>query len=96
MAKGYWIVHITVTDRRSIRAISKLPNFPLRRLALSFSCAAALSWLQKNAARGRHVVIEFETYERAIACYKSADYQDAMKLRRAYAQSEIVIVEGIA
>jgi MoaA/NifB/PqqE/SkfB family radical SAM enzyme len=35
-----------------------------------------------------------ESYERALACYNSEAYQAAAKLRRAYAHSELLIVEG--
>jgi uncharacterized protein (DUF1330 family) len=48
----------------------------------------------EGPARERHVVIEFESYDQALACYRSEAYQAAAKLRRAYAQSELLIVEG--
>jgi uncharacterized protein (DUF1330 family) len=44
--------------------------------------------------RERHVVIEFDSYARALECYASPEYQAAVPLRQAYADSEIVIVEG--
>ena len=42
----------------------------------------------------RHVVIEFETLEKAVACYESPEYQEASVFRKAGGVVENVIVEG--
>ena len=43
----------------------------------------------------RFVVIEFPSLEKAVACFESADYQEAAAFRRAGAgEVENVIVEG--
>ncbi len=39
-------------------------------------------------------LIEFESYEPPPTCYNSPEYQTAAKLRQAFSDSEIVIVEG--
>lgn len=94
MAKGYWIVHVTVTDAE---------NYPqyLAADAIAFEKYDALFLVRGGQCEGpegpireRHVVIEFESYERALACYNSPEYQAAAKLRQEFSDSEIVIVEG--
>ena len=42
----------------------------------------------------RYVVIEFETLEKAVACFESPEYQEASVFRRAGGVVENVIVEG--
>ena len=43
----------------------------------------------------RHVVIEFPTYEEAIACHRSPEYQKARLFRlNGVGDNELVIVEG--
>ena len=43
----------------------------------------------------RHVVIEFPTFEQAVACFESSEYQEACAFRRAGGGIvENVIVEG--
>lgn len=95
MSKGYWIVHVDVTDPE---------NYPkyLAQDALAFEKYDAVFHVRggkcvgpEGPVRSRHVVIEFESYERALECYNSPEYQKAVKLRQAYSDSEIVIVEGV-
>jgi uncharacterized protein (DUF1330 family) len=43
----------------------------------------------------RHVVIEFPTFERAIACHRSPEYQQARRFRlNGVGENELVIVDG--
>jgi uncharacterized protein (DUF1330 family) len=42
----------------------------------------------------RHVVIEFESYEAARACYDSPEYQAAIRIREEASTGDIVIIEG--
>ena len=94
MAKGYWIVHVTVTDAENypqyVAADTPvLESYGARFLARGGRCEAP-----EGPARERHVVIEFDSYEQALACYHSPEYQAAARLRQAFSDSELVIVEG--
>ena len=43
----------------------------------------------------RHVIIEFPTYEDAVACHQSPEYQDARLFRlNGVGDNELVIVDG--
>ena len=44
--------------------------------------------------RARSVVIEFPSYQTALACYRSAGYQAAAALRKGRAEIDLIIVEG--
>ena len=48
----------------------------------------------EGSPRERNVVVEFDDYATALACYRSPEYQAAKALRNAYADSDFVIVEG--
>jgi uncharacterized protein (DUF1330 family) len=40
------------------------------------------------------VVVEFDSYEIALSCYRSEAYQSALKHRRAASTGHFAIVEG--
>ena len=45
-------------------------------------------------ARSRTVVLEFPSYEAALNCYRSPEYQAALALREGKADIDLVIIEG--
>ena len=44
----------------------------------------------------RNVVIEFPSYQAALDCWHSAQYQYAASLRRPVSTGDVVIIEGYA
>jgi uncharacterized protein (DUF1330 family) len=48
----------------------------------------------EGTSRGRNAVIEFPTYDAALACWKSPAYQQARKLRQPVSTMDLVIIEG--
>ena len=49
----------------------------------------------EGEARGRNVIIEFETFEQAKAYFNSPEYQAARQHRNGAAMGEFVVVEGV-
>ena len=94
MPKGYWIVHITVTDPANYPEYLEAARIPFDRHGARFLVRGGSYTVPEGAARERHVVIEFESYDTALACYNCSEYKAAAKLRQACAESDIVIVEG--
>lgn len=93
-ARGYWIVHISVTDPTNYPKYLAADAAVFAKYDARFLVRGGRFEAMEGPARERHVVIEFESYETALACYRSSDYQAAARLRQAYAQSEVLIVEG--
>ncbi len=51
--------------------------------------------MEGNSRFIRHVVIEFPSFEDAVACFESEEYQEARKFRlNGVGDNELVIVEG--
>ena len=48
----------------------------------------------EGKVRGRTVVLEFPSYQAALACYRSPDYQAAAALRKGKAEFDLIIIEG--
>jgi len=94
MPKGYWIVHVDVTDAANYPQYVKLDTPVLEAHGGRFLVRGGQCEGPEGTVRSRHVVVEFDSYERALECYRSEGYQEAARLRQAYSDSEIVIVEG--
>ncbi|MBP1140593.1 uncharacterized protein (DUF1330 family) [Pseudomonas sp. PvP009] len=93
--KAYWIAHVDVTDSQQYseytqRAHAAFELFGGRFLARGGRSEA----LEGRDTPQRTVIIEFESYEKAVACYRSPEYQHAMSHRQGASKAEIVIVEG--
>jgi len=95
--KAYWIAHVNVTDpdqytQYTQRAPAAFALYGGRFLARGGRSEA----LEGQPAAQRNVVIEFDSYEQAVACYRSEQYQEAKGHRAGVALANIIIVEGIA
>jgi len=94
MAKGYWIGHVDVADPEAYKAYVQANAAPLAKYGAKFLVRGGKADGPEGKLRSRHVVLEFESYEKAVACYHSPEYQAAIKLRAPVSAGDIVIVEG--
>ncbi len=94
MPKGYWVVHVDVDDPQ-VYEDYKAANAPaLAEFGGRFVVRGGAQQVREGQARGRTVVIEFDSYEQAVACYECDAYQHAISLRQPVASGDFVIVEG--
>lgn len=92
--KGYWIGHIDVTDPEGYKAYMVADMVPFGKFGGRFLVRGGAREVTEGKVRNRTVVIEFPSYETALACYRSPDYQAAKKLRDGRSEADLVIVEG--
>jgi uncharacterized protein (DUF1330 family) len=95
MAKGYWIARIDVNDPETyksyiVHATPAYQKYGAKLLIRGGECEAV-----EGPGRGRNVVIEFDSYQQALACYRSPEYQAAADFRRKASVGEILVVEGV-
>ena len=50
--------------------------------------------VMEGRARSRIEVLEFPSFEAALACYLSPNYQSAKKLREGVAEADVIVTEG--
>ena len=48
----------------------------------------------REGAWGRAVIVEFPSFEQAVACYEDAEYQAALPFARKACDRELAILEG--
>ena len=94
--KGYWIAHVQVTNPERYKDYVAANAAPLKKYGARFLVRGGDCFVpegQQLASR-RHVVVEFESYAVAKACYESPEYQAAVRLREAASVGDVVVIEG--
>lgn len=94
MAKGYWVASVDVTDPDGYKAYVAANAEAFRKYGAKFLVRGGKSEAVEGKLRARVVVIEFPSYEQALACYRSPEYRRAMTFRQGKSQADIVIIEG--
>ena len=93
--KGYWVGHINITDPERYQDYIAANAIAFRKYNARFLVRAGASSVVKGDLGGyRHVVIEFETYALAKACYESPEYQAAARIRDEASDGHLIIMEG--
>lgn len=94
MPKGYWVARVEVNDAEKYKDYIAANAKPFRMHGARFLARAGRYQNPEGDSRSRNIVLEFPSYEAALACYESPEYQNAIKLRRGISIIDLVIVEG--
>lgn len=94
MPKGYWIVRVDIADPEKYKAYVAANALPLKKYGARFLIRAGRFENPEGASRARNAVIEFPTYQAAVDCWHSAEYQQAIKLRQPVSTADLIIIEG--
>ena len=95
MAKGYWIAHVKVKNPDRYKDYVAANAVAFKKYNARFIVRGGNFEQRAGAAIGeRHVVIEFESYEVARACYDSPEYKVAAAIRDEASDASVIIIEG--
>lgn len=94
MTKGYWIARVDVTDPEGYKAYVAANAEAFKKYGAHFLVRAGRFERLEGSSRSRNVVIEFPSYQAALDCWKSPEYQAAMKLRLPVSTADVLVVEG--
>ena len=94
MAKGYWIVRVDIADPERYKAYVSANAEPLAKFGARFLVRAGRFENPEGASRTRNAVIEFPTYQAALDCWHSPEYQQALKLRQPVSTIDLIVIEG--
>ncbi|WP_315918408.1 DUF1330 domain-containing protein [Mesorhizobium sp. SP-1A] len=92
--KGYWMAMVDVRDQDVYRKYIEANGAAFSKYGAKFLVRAGQYENPEGPTGNRHVVIEFPSFEIALACYNSPEYQEALKHRLAGSVGKVVIVEG--
>jgi uncharacterized protein (DUF1330 family) len=94
MPKGYIIGHVTVHDAGAYAPYSARNNDIFPRHGGRFLVRGGKAQVLEGDTHARHVVIEFPSYDAALAAYNDPEYQENMKTRLACSEGTIIVAEG--
>jgi uncharacterized protein (DUF1330 family) len=94
MPKGYWIVRVSVKNAEQYPEYLAAARPAFEKFGARFLVRGGRFDAIEGSSRERNVIVEFENYATALACYRSPEYQSAKVIRNANADADFVIVEG--
>lgn len=94
MARGYWIVRVDIADPERYQQYIAANAKPLARYGARFLVRGGKFESVEGTARSRNAVIEFPSYQAALDCWRSPEYQQAMSLRVPVSTADLIVIEG--
>ena len=94
MPKGYWIARVDVSEQETYKAYVAANAEPLGKFGGRFLVRAGRFENPEGASRSRNVVLEFPSYQAALDCWHSPEYQRAIRIRQPVSTVDLIIIEG--
>ncbi len=94
MPAAYWIAHIHVTDPARYALYAKGATVAIAAHGGEFLARGGRYQQLEGQDRARNVVARFPSFEAAVACYDSAEYQAALEHAKGAAERDLVVVEA--
>jgi uncharacterized protein (DUF1330 family) len=94
MAKAYWIARVDVHNEEAYKPYMAANPAIFKKFGGRFVVRGGRHTPVEGQSRSRNVVIEFPDYDTALACYRSPEYQENLKIRQQNAMTDFIIIEG--
>ncbi|HZZ04738.1 DUF1330 domain-containing protein [Paraburkholderia sp.] len=95
MSKGYWVtVYRATKDPSKLAAYAQLAGPAVAAANGKFIVRGSADEVREQGLKERTVVIEFPTYEQAIAAYESDAYKKALEALGDAVERDLRIVRG--
>ena len=93
---GYWIIRGTVKDEEAFAEYVRLWQPIAKKYGATFIASGKQHQTREGTDYARAVIVQFDSYEQAVACYDDPDYQALAQHRHRSARTNLAIVEGVA
>ena len=94
MAKGYRIARINVTNPDEYKKYVSANGVAFEKYGGRFVVGGGAHETRRGAEHQRHVVLEFDSYDVAKACYDRPEYQAAAVIRNEASEGYVVVIKG--
>ena len=93
--KAYWVVRGNILNQEEYSKYIDLAGPIVHKYNGKFLVRGGQQIEVEGEGFDRTVLIEFNSFEEALSCYKSGEYQDALNYVKNSAKRLVTIVEGI-
>ena len=94
MPKGYWVVRVDVHNAEAYKNYVAANGAAFAKYGGRFLVRGGSFQAVAGTSRQRNVVIEFPSYQAALDCWNSPEYQAARAKQEGGAEIDLVVVEG--
>ena len=91
--KGLWIFQMDISDPEAYKTYQEEAGRVLKQYGARFLVRGGRGGVVEGKAPSRTVVIEFEDYDTAVACWNSPEYIASKAFRQGNAVGNIIIAE---
>ena len=95
MSKGYWVVRANIIDAEEYLKYVQIATDIIAKYNGHFLIRGGDQIEFEESGFERTVVVEFNSFEDALECYKSTDYQSALKFVKNSSKRYVSIVKGV-
>ena len=95
MSKGYWVVRANIGEAEEYSKYVQLATDIIAKYNGHFLIRGGDQVEFEESGFERTVVVEFNSFEDALECYKSTDYQSALKFVNNSSKRYVSIVKGV-
>lgn len=93
--KAYWVVRAHILNPDEYSKYIQLAGPIVKKFHGTFLSRGGKQEEKEGSGYERTVLIEFNSFEEAIFCYNSDEYQEALEYVKTSAERLVVIVEGL-
>ncbi|MGJ8680661.1 DUF1330 domain-containing protein [Paraglaciecola sp.] len=92
--KGYWVVSADIADMQKFKEYASQAPEIIQRFSGQYLARAGEFSAVEGEARSRSTIIEFPSYQQALDCWHSDEYQEVRAIRLGGADISIIVVQG--
>ncbi len=94
MTKGYWVARVDAHDAELYKNYVAKNGIAFAKFGGRFLVRGGQFENPVGTKRSRNVVIEFPSYQAALDCWNSPEYQAARAEQKGTAEMDAIIIEG--
>ena len=94
MPRGYWVAKANITDSGKLARYGKQAEIAIEKYGGRFLVRGGRHETKEGANYSRNVVVEFDSYDKALTAYESEEYKKALQFLKGGADRMYAVVEG--